>query len=591
MAPESWHIPIVLSVILAMILLLVTDRFKSSLVFVLAVGVFLVSGIIDMGQFVEGLSNISILTIFLLIIITSGINEYFNLSLLLDYIFKSTRTARGFILKMGTGVAGLSAFMNNTPVVAMMMPYVYDWGRRNKVNPSQLLMPLSYAAILGGVITLIGTSTNLVLNGLMEESGMQGFAFFDFLVPGLLITIACMLAMLVIIPLLLGNKKTSDFASEEIRREYLVETKVLPNAAIIGKTVERAGLRNLEGVFLAEIIRDEHQIAPVSPAEYLQEGDVLLFAGDTSTILDLVKQYKGLEFSKDRKFKLPENADIIEAVVAQNSGIDRQTVKDIGFREKFDAAIIGIHRQGQRLTGKIGSIALHTGDLLLMTTGPDFRKRNGKNRDLIIINKHQKPQSLSGFKRGIFLTSLAVSVLLVVLGITKLFESLLIIGFTQILLKMITMEKLKRAISYDLLLVLVSALALGKGLIDSGAADWVTEVVFAHAETWQPIVVLAVIFGVTFILTSMITNVAAISIIFPVIYSLSLSSSIPTEALFLTAAYGASCCFATPFSYQTNMMISELGNYKFKDFLKVGIPLSIVYGAVLLYYMNVTYLQ
>lgn len=586
-----WQIPYALAVMVVMIVVLAMDRFKSSLVFLLAVAAFLLGGIIEVSQFTEGLSNRSILTIFILIILTGGINDYFNVTGFFDAFFQKTRTERGFIFKMGLGVASVSAFMNNTPVVAMMMPYVYNWGKRHKINPSKLLMPLSFAAILGGVITLIGTSTNLVLNGLLEQNNLPTFAFFDFLAPGLLVLAGGLLLLTFTAPLLLGGKKLYDKPDNNLRREYLVETKVLPEAPIIGKTVEKAGLRNLEGGFLVEIIRGKRQITPVSPGEYIAEGDLLLFAGDTKTILELIKQHRGLEFSKDRKFKLPENADVIEAVVGQNSSLERQTVKQVGFREKFDAAIIGIHRHGERLSGKIGSIALHTGDLLMMTVGPDFHSRNVKHRDLIVINKHKKQQQLSLKKRRLFLAVLLATVALMVFNQVTLFEGLLVLVLGQLLLGVMSLEKIRRNVSYDLLVVLLSALALGEGLIESGAADWLTSSIFGQAQSWSPITVLAVIFGVTFLLTSLVTNVAAISIIFPVVYSLSLSSTIPAPALFLTAAYGASCCFATPFAYQTNLMIMELGHYRFKDFLKLGLPISLVYAILSVGYIYLTYLN
>jgi len=584
----QWQIPYALLVLLAMIILLAWDRYKSSLVFLLAVAAFLLAGIIEVPAFTEGLSNRSVLTIFLLIVLTGGINDYFNLSALFDFIFRNTRTAQGFIMRMGVGVAGVSAFMNNTPVVAMMMPYVYQWGKKNEVNPSQLLMPLSFAAIMGGVITLIGTSTNLVLNGLMEENGVPTFALFDFAIPGLLVTVVCLAALTLIAPRLLAGKGEHVLEEDLLKREYLVETRILSGAPMIGKTVEEAGLRNLEGGYLVEIIREKRHLAPVSPGELLYAGDVLLFAGDTHTILELIKQHRGLEFSKDRKFQLPENAQIIEAVVAQNSALERQTAKQASFREKFDAAIIGIHRHGERLSGKLGAIPLHTGDLLMMTVGPDFSSRNAKTRDLVVINKIKKPQVLSPMRKRLFIASLLLVILAMSLSWLSLFEGLLALFMSQLLLQMITVDKVRRSVSFDLLVVLISALALGKGLIECGAAAWLTDHLFAGAAAWPPLCVLLAIFGVTFLLTSLVTNVAAIAIIFPVIYSLSLSSAIPTPALFLTAAYGASCCFATPFAYQTNLMIMELGNYRFKDFLRVGLPLSMLYAAVSIGYIYFT---
>lgn len=581
----DYHITFVLSVILLMVVLLVTDRFKASMVFLSTVVLLFLGGVLEVSDFISGFSNMSILTIFLLIIITASLNDHFNLAAFFDRSLGSARSDRSFLLRMTGSVAAVSSFMNNTPVVAMMMPYVYNWGNRNNINPSKLLIPLSYAAILGGMITLIGTSTNLVLNGLLASEDRELLGFGDFVVPGLLVTVGCLAFIYLASPYLLKERKNLLKALEENSREYLVETIVAEHSSMAGMTVEEAGLRNLEGVFLTEIVRKDKHITPVSPSQIIEKGDLLMFAGETSLIFNLLKNGKGLELSKKLQFQIEDNADVAEVVVTQNSTLDRKTVKEVGFREKYDAAIIGIHRRGEKVSGKIGRVTLRTGDLLLLTTGPNFRERNHRYQDLLIINTIEKAKEITKNQKLIFWVGLAVSLSLMISGVFSLFEGLFGIVISQFLAGMLTLEGAKKNVSLDLLLILTGALAIGEALISSGAAGFLMSTIFSNASEWPPLLIISIIFLTTFILTSLITNVAAISIVFPMVMGLALATDIPEKALFLTAAYAASCCFVTPFAYQTNLMVVEAGNYRFVDFIRMGLPLSMVYAAIFLTYV------
>lgn len=568
---------------------LVADRFKASLVFAVTVAFLLIGNSLSVSQFLEGFSNPSIITIFTLILITAGFNEYFSLASFFEKLFGKTSGQRGFILRMGLAVSTVSSIMNNTPVVAMMMPYIYKWGKNRDINPSRLLMPLSFAAILGGVITLIGTSTNLVLNGLLTDSAQIPLGFGDFFLPGIAVTLVCLLFMFLLGPSLLPDNGKNLESLQQKAREYLVETTIHPGSPLIGRNVETAGLRNLKSVFLTEIIRGDLRITPVRPTHTLKADDILLFAGEKDSMLELIGNTPGLDLSKQKQFAVSGNGEIVEAIVTQNSQLDRRTVKEVGFREKYDAAIIGVHRHGEKLLGKIGSLPLHTGDLLLMTTGNEFKERIARNNDVLIINTIAQREKLKRSKVAIFITSSLLAIGLSIAGILPLLPALMLILFTQILLGMITIEKAKQNISFDLLLILVSALAIGQALIQSGAADWLTAQIFQNASEWSRLSILTGIFVSTFVLTSLVTNIAAITIIFPIALSLAQSGVADPTAIFLTAAFGASCCFATPIAYQTNLMVMEAGNYRFKDFLKFGLPLSLVYAVVFLAFATFKY--
>ncbi|MDR9374267.1 MAG: SLC13 family permease [Schleiferiaceae bacterium] len=587
---DSFSTIAVFGVLLIMIVVLVLDRFKSSLVFLVAALLLVGARIIPMEDFTSGFANTSILTIFLLIIITGGVNAHFNVAGLFKQLFGGARSLQGFILRLGMGVTSLSALMNNTPVVAVMMPHVYDWGKRNGYSPAKVLMPLSFAAIFGGVITLIGTSTNLVLNGLLTANGHEALAFFDFTAPGLMVAGGSLLTITLLAPRLLKDKGDVLSQAQAKKREYLVETRIKPGAKLVGLTVEKARLRNLEEAYLTEIIRAGYHVAPVGPEERLEEADILLFAGNTDSIIELVKRSEGLELSKTLEFDLVDNTEVVEAVVAQNATLDRRNVKEIGFREKYDAAIIGIHRRGERVSGKIGQQELRSGDLLMMVAGSEFRERNARSQDLVVISAQPREDGLSQPKRWLFWLLTTGLIGLAALGWASLFEALLGVALVQVSLGMLTLEKIKQSISLDLLFILVSALALGRALIDSGAADWLSQQIFHNAGQWNSLALLAGIFGITFLLTSLVTNVAAVSIVFPILFGLAGAVGIPAKVLFLTAAFGASCCFVTPYAYQTNLMVMELGKYNFADFIRLGIPVSIVYAGIYLTYAYFVYL-
>jgi di/tricarboxylate transporter len=587
---SDYHSYAVLAIILAMVVILILDRFKTSLVFLFTAAALVLTGVVSAEDFMAGLSNSSIITIFLLVIITASINLHFNLTGLFDKAFKGVKTAPNFILRMSGLVGTLSAFMNNTPVVAVMIPYVYNWAKKHKISPSKLLMPLSFAAILGGVVTLIGTSTNLVLNGLIEQAGLEPLGFFDFTIPGLLIMAGAVLLMVILAPLLLRNQDNILAEVAENSREYLIEMRVKAGSDYIGKSIEGAGMRNLEGLFLTEIIREDRHIVPVPPSEVLQDRDILLFAGDTGALAQLNERFAELELAKTQQFNLVENTRVVEVIITQNSALDYKTAKELGFRQLYDAAIIGIHRRGEKLSGKIGSIALRTGDVLLVIAGKDFFKRNSQQGDLIVLNALEEEKPLEQKRKIVFWLGAIGAIGLSAFGVIKLYEALLLLLVLQVALKMVNIEMVKNALSFDLLIVLLASLLLGDSLIRSGAANLLTEALFSDAHLWSPMLIISSIFGVTWLLTSFVTNVAAVSIIFPLAYSLAQTAGLPYEAVFLTTAFGASCSFITPYAYQTNLMVLELGKYKFADYFKLGFLVSLVYGGIFLSFIYFNYI-
>lgn len=546
--------------------------------FIITSIVFLISGILSPDEILAGFSNQSIASIALLILITAGIRNHFPLERLFDSFFKLARSYRQFLLLMMAKVSLLSSFVNNTPVVALMTPYVFNWGKKNNISPSKLLIPLSYATIAGGMITIIGTSTTLVLNGFLIDFGLPQLNAFDLLITGLPVTVGC-----IVFVVLLGHKLLPDNRDlldkfESNKREYLLEKKLTKNSSLIGKSVSEAGLRNMTGVYLVEIIRANKVISPVLPSEQLESRDTLIFAGDTESVIDLTMSDLGIELPHQANSSNDSNINVIEAVIAANSSITGKSVKESEFRNRYDAAVVAIHRNGEKLSGKIGDIKLRSGDVLLLFAGLDFNNRVDLYKDIFLISHADKTKSTKTARGAGTLLGIALMALgLIPLGYSNLFTSLLLIISYMVATNLITLKTLKRDLDINMMLILVLSLGIGQAIIKTHAGDMIAE---GLLNIFQPYGVLATLLGImviTTLLTTFVTNVGAVAIMFPIALAISNNLNMADSPFYLAIAYAASAAFLSPIGYQTNMIIFGPGRYTFKDFLKIGIPVAVIY--------------
>lgn len=571
---QPWFVIIVVSVVF---LLIYKEYLKASVSFLLAVLLFSITGILTPKEILSGFSNESIASILMLILITTGLRKNFQLENLFDAIFKKARTYRGFLFRMMSQVAILSSFINNTPVVALMTPYVVDWGKKNNISPSRLLIPLSFATIMGGMITLIGTSTTLVLNGFLQDFNHPSLLFEDLFFTGLAVTIVGILFISFLGHKLLPNHQDVLKTYREKRREYIVETRILPGSKLVNKSISEASMRNLKGVYLVEILRQGRIISPVAPNELLSEGDALFFAGNTDKIVDLINSDLGIELPSTARSYDNDKAEIVEAVLNNNSSLINKKVKKSDFRNRYNAAIVAIHRNGKRVSGRIGDILLQPGDLLLLYTGNDFRNRVGLYRDLFVISKLRdivKP----GRKKYYALTIMALcAIFLLIFSKLTLFPALMIILGIMIGFNLINTQDVKRELDLNMIAILVFSLAIGQAIIKTHAGDMMAASILNLLEPYGKISILIGLLILTNLLSALIGNVGAISISFPLAFAISEKLAIDGNPFFLTIAYAASAAFLTPISYQTNLIIYGPGGYKFKDFLKIGLPVNVIY--------------
>jgi di/tricarboxylate transporter len=574
---QPYFVLIILSLTFALIYL---EVLRPSVSFLLAVLIFTITGILDTEHVLAGFSNSSIAVIILLIVITAGLRKNYRVELIFDMVFKKAKTYRNFLVRMMAQVAVLSALINNTAVVALMTPYVYNYGRKNNIAPSKLLIPLSYATIMGGMLTLIGTSTTLVLNGFITEAGLSELRFNDLIFIGSAVTITG-IAFIVFFGFKLLPDHTDTLQNfSKNKRKYLIETWLDKNSPLINQTVIEAGLRNLQGVYLVEIQRHGKMISPITPHEIIQKEDVLFFAGDTSNIMDLINEQKGLILPQKASDYHQDKTEVIEAVVAGFSSIIGKTVKESNFRNRYDAAIIAIHRNGERISGKIGDIEINPGDVLLLFTGRDFGNRVELYKDIYVINKVREIAE-PGRKKyyAIGLIVLGSIVLLITKGLA-LFPSLLIIFTIMVGFGLINVQDIRRELDFNLIGILVFSLAIGQAMILSGAGFMVAEWLIGLLSPFGRTAILIGLILITNLLTSLIGNVGAVSITFPIALGIGQSIGIDATPYFLGIAYAASAAFITPFSYQTNLLVYGPGGYNLKDFVRIGVPVTLIYLTV-----------
>jgi di/tricarboxylate transporter len=435
---------------------------------------------------------------------------------------------------------------------------------------------------MGGMITLIGTSTTLVLNGFLQDFNHPSLLFNDLFTIGLSVTVSGIIFIIGFGYKLLPDHTDILKSYNENKREYMAETIIMPDSKLIGQSLIKAGLRNLKGVYLVEIIRRGRIISPVAPEEILEEGDTLFFAGNTKDIVDLINSGQGIELPSTARSFDNDKAEIVEAVLNNFSSLINKTVKQSDFRNRYNAAIVAIHRNGKRLSGRIGDITLQAGDLLLLFTGSDFRDRVEIYRDLYVVSKLRdivKPGKRKYYALGLIL---ACSLFLLIFGKISLFPALMIIFGIMISFNLITTQDVKREMDLNMIAILVFSLAIGQAIIKTDAGNILATYIIGILEPYGLISVLAGLLILTNLLSAFIGNVGAISISFPLAYSLSQNLGIDGNPFFLTIAYAASAAFLTPISYQTNLIIYGPGGYKFKDFFKIGLPVNLIYLTVAL---------
>ncbi|GAA0841986.1 SLC13 family permease [Marinobacter szutsaonensis] len=573
----------------AALLLMSSGRFAPHMVMMGVLVVLSVSGLISPEQALAGFSNTGLITVVALFVVASGIHHSGGVDLLVRHLLRSPKTVRSAQARIALPVSLLSGFLNNTPVVATMIPAVHAWSRKIGISPSKLMIPLSYSAILGGTLTLIGTSTNLVVNGQYQQlTGGDGFSIFSITMVGLPVAVIGLTVMLLVMPRVLPDRKDQQkFGS---MREFTLEVAVSDGGPLVGKTVGEAGLRELERLYLVEIERDGSVVTAVPSEEHLRGGDRLVFAGDTQAISDLLR-INGIvpsvhedepSLSKDRTERR-----LVEAVLSPQSDVLGLTIRDARFRDRYGAVVLAVARGGERVSGNLGNIRLKPGDVLLLEARPAFVSRQRYNKDFLLINDLDTDTPRHD-RAWVSWSILVVLVGLAACGIMSMLNAALLAAALMILTGCCSVGQAQKSVDVPVVLTIAASFALGAALQETGAASYLAEGILGLSHGHILLAILLVYFAVS-TLTEMVTNNAAAVLVIPVVLSMTTAMGAPAEPFVIAVMMAASASFATPLGYQTNMMVFGPGGYRFADFVRVGLPMNLFIGLVTVAVIAVVY--
>lgn len=584
---------VVFIVLLFILISLYREILGPAFTFMIGVIALGVMGVLTPKEILSGFANEQVAVVIMLLVLGDIIRRTAVMERIFDRFFRYAKSYKGFLSRMMLLISGFSAFLNNTPLVAVMIPYVHNWCRRNNISPSKFMMPLSYAAILGGCATLIGTSTNLIVNGLVVEQNispdLHELKIFDFVWVGFPMMIIGYLYMTLFGHKLLPDKPDLITQFSTTRREYLIEARIKDKSQLIGKTVEEAHLRAQTGFYLMELWRRGYKITEFTDDLLLDKGDLLVFAGDTQVIADMIKSETGLSIPEVGMLSKRSRMEVIEVVVSQNSNLIGNSVRETNFRSRYDAAILSVHRNGEMLKGKTGEAVLKAGDVLLLYTGEKFVTRSTQTEDFYFISRVREIRKTEWWKNAILLGGLLIAIALSALRVFPLFMSLLILLMISLVMKLTTPRDIPRSIDYNLAIIIVLSLALGTAMVKSGAADLVARGIINLFSPLGKTGILTGIFFITSILAAYITSKAAAAIVFPISVATAVTLDLNPVPFVLVVAYGAAANFMTPVGFQTNLMVYGPGGYSFRDFFKVGAPLTLLYMITAVILLSIIY--
>ncbi len=575
---DAW---ISLAVITACLLGLVFSRRPPDMVLCAGVLVLLISNVLTPQEALAGMSNEGMITVAVLFIVARALSETGVVSWISSSILGRPKTVFAAQVRLMSPVALFSSVLNNTPVVAMLVPAVRDWAKRNNLPVSQLMMPLSYAAIIGGTCTLVGTSTNLVINGmLIEQMPEGGLAMFDLAWIGIPCALAVIALTAILAPQLLPNRSGNAERFEDTR-QYIVEMLVDTHSAVVGKSIENAGLRQLPGMFLVEILRGEKLLTAVRPSEILEAGDRLVFAGDVRSVVD-VKNIHGLRLAENQVFKLGHNSHercLVEVVISASFPFLGKNIRDMGFRNHYSAAVIAVSRNGEHIKSKIGDIILEPGDTLLLETHEDFLNRQRYSRDFLLVSAIENSRPVRHEHRLRASLIMLAMVFSVAFGLLSMLKAAFLAAGFMVVARCIRASEARNSLDWQVLIVIAASIGLGRALEKTGAADTLAHGLIGMGGQ-SAYVTLAAVFVITALFSSVISNLAAAVIVFPIAVASSQQLGVSLVPFVVTLMMAASASFATPIGYQTNLMVYGPGDYRFSDFLKIGIPLTLVVGVL-----------
>ncbi len=564
-----WQQGFVLALLLGIVTCLLTTRIKPSFIFAGAAFIAFMAGMIDVSSLAGNFTNSSLLTLVLLILASSALEK----TRLISWVSRNISEGRlgTVVAKLGVSTALLSSFTNNTAVVVSLIGAI----KRNQQHaPSKLLIPLSYAAILGGTLTLIGTSTNLIINSFVEDAGLPSLNFFTPTLIGLAVLVG---GVLILIPLSYFLPSYDDGSQDEL--PYFLEARVEPGSPLVGRSVSENNLRALRKLFLAEVIRDGKTTASIDPDFVLQARDRLLFCGDVESVATL-QEIQGLTLFGQHHLN---GQNFVEVVVSSSASVCNKTLKTSQFRDRFDAVVVAIRRGHERLEGGLGNITLTAGDTLVLVPGKRFEdQRQQHSKEFVLMNDLDSSAKLDADKSALVLLGFAAVIGLALTNMLPIIKGLA--GFLLLLVAfgVVQLNELRRRFPVDIVVIVGSALSIAQLMISSGLSEQMGLMFIEAFNGWGVFGALVATYLMTLVLTELVTNNAAAALSFPIGYSMAVGYGVDPMPFIMAVLFGASASFISPYGYQTNLLVYSVGNYHLTDYLRIGIPISIVYSGLVL---------
>lgn len=580
MNADAW---ITLGVLLALLVVLATERMPALHAMGAAVLVLLFSGVLTDDEAVGGFGNAAPVTIAALYVLAGAAGVTGALGSLTDRLVGGGRSRRSELARLAGSTAGLSAFVPNTPLVALLAPRIVSWCRRTNRSPSAFLMPLSYAAMLGGVITVLGTSTNLVVSDLLAAGGDERLGVFEITPVGLAVAAAGVITMVLLAPVLLRERTPVDESLMETARRFTIAMRVEPDGPLPGKSVAEAGLRSLHGVFLVAFDRGDGRHA-ASPELRLQANDTLYFTGDVGRVVDLLGT-AGLVSAEHPHLVGPTeslDASLFEAVISERSELAGASLREAGFRSRYSAAVLAIHRVGEHVPGKLGTVVLRPGDVLLVLAGPEFAETWRNRSDFAVIAALGAPPPPRPARAWLASAAFLAMIVLAATEVLSLLQASLAAAAAVLVCRVISPREARRAVNLNVVLTIALSITIGTAVSVSGLAVEIAEVLGSIGDPFGAVGRLAAVLIATMLLTELLSNNGAAAVMLPVAVAAAANAGLNQRGFAVAVLIGASCSFLSPIGYQTNLMVYGLGGYKFTDFARLGAPLTVVTAAVTL---------
>ena len=571
---EAW---LTLAVIVLLVVVLARDRLAPAAAVFIAVVVLLLAGIIDSGQAFAGFANPAPMTVAALYVLARAVEKTGALQPVVNATLGAGTGARAALARLLVPTAAASAFLNNTPIVAMLAPQVEEWASRRGLSPSLFLMPVSFAAILGGVVTLIGTSTNLVVSGLLVANEMPPIGMFELTMIGLPVALIGVTAVVLLAPTVLPPRRAAREDLSDDVREFVVDMEVVAGGPLEGHSIEAGGLRHLQGVFLFQIDRDGEIVAPVGPEMVLRGGDRLRFVGRADLVVDL-QRTRGLVTAERGHLPTfdPRRAAFFEAVIGPSSPLVGTSLREAGFRGRYQAAVLAIHRAGRRLEVKLGAVRLRVGDTLVLVSEPGFRDRWYDRRDFLLISRLGGSLPVSS-RQGLLVGAIALGIVVAAgSGLLPILEASLVGAGLLVLLGVLTPGEARNAVDLDVIILIAASFGIGAAIESSGLAAVLASGLVDLGSGFGPVALLLGVVLATLALTELITNNAAAVLIFPIALATAAGAGLDPRPFAIAIAIAASASFMTPIGYQTNTMVYGPGGYRFGDYLRLGAPLTLL---------------